>query len=598
MFLIRPKPYQNESILGYLVRASYVNGLKSPLQIFHVIGSPILNNRMPNDKILLGEYEKEALLDAFNLDETEFHTLFAHQSDGLNLIGNFSVPSAIFRTNHPRFCPLCVQEKGFIDGSTFFLPMTYCNKHGVELIDTLDGKRLKWSTPFLFEKLLEFRPSNGVFRKVSLNVVAFNKVIEKLMSHELSMLLPVQLKSFNLDEISQLIDFSMRYKNRMHSKTPLNITNYTNNQLANSFEDARSFLMDWPKSFDELLLYYEKNPMSHSRGKHGVRYCFRDLYDELYAKQNKHSVAYTLLKERFEHYLSNKYSASPFLNAISRVSVNLQEQSLLVTRNHAAQMLHCHVGKVDIYVREGLLKPETGNQNFFKRKTIQQLAICIKNSISLDQLATQLGISSHQTRILLKNHIIKPLTIPNTDNRDWLVEKKEVKRFFSDLQGGALTVIPDNAEIISSKNITFDGVDFLSLIKKMLAREILYSQRPIIDTSKLWTLSQFQICRITETNKPDLIPPRLAAEQISVNINAVYDWIKRGFITAVPQKKQNVTHPVTMLHINNIEEFKTKYILSKNRKKDKRYKLISGPKLDGGVVNLYIEINSQQKINI
>lgn len=184
---------------------------------------------------------------------------------------------------------------------------------------------------------------------------------------------------------------------------------------------------------------------------------------------------------------------------------------------------------------------------------------------------------------------------PNADNRDWLVEKKEVKRFLADLKHGALSVIPNNTTIVNLKTLAFEGFDFFSLIRKMLAREILYSQRPVIDTSKLWTLSQFQICRITETNKPDLIPPRVAAEQISVNINAVYDWIKRGFITAISQKKQNVTHPVTMLHINNIEEFKKKYILSKNLKKDKRYKLISGPKLDGGVVNLYIEINSQQK---
>lgn len=597
MFLIRPKPYGNESILGYLVRACHTNGLKSPLQIFQAIGCPISNNRIPNDKVLFGEYKYEALLDAFDLDESEFPSLFAHQGDSLSVIDSFAVPSTIFRANHPRFCPLCVQEKGFVDNSTFFLPKTYCTEHQTALIDTLDGQRIKWSTPFLFQHLLEFKPSDEPNPTLP-SVIEFNEIIDKLMSHEPSTLTPVQIRNLNLDEISKLIDFSMRYKNRTNASTPLNLANHTNDQLAKAFEDAHSFLMNWPTSFDDLLLYYEKNPMSHTRGKHGVRYCFRDLYDELYAKQNKHSVAYTLLKKRFEHYLSNEYSASPFLNNISRVTINLQERSLLVTRKHAAQILHCHAGKVDIYVREGLLLPENGNENFFKRKVVKQLAVRIKNSLSLSQLASQLDISTHNTRILLNNKTIKTLLAPNADNRDWLVEKKEVKRFLADLKHGALSVIPNNTTIVNFKTLAFEGFDFFSLIRKMLAREILYSQRPIIDTSKLWTLSQFQICRITETNKPDLIPPRLAAEQISVNINAVYDWIKRGFITAVPQKKQNVTHPVTMLHINNIEEFKTKYILSKNRKKDKRYKLISGPKLDGGVVNLYIEINSQQKINI
>ena len=276
MFLIRPKPYGNESILGYLVRACHTNGLKSPLQIFQAIGCPISNNRIPNDKVLFGEYKYEALLDAFDLDESEFPSLFAHQGDSLSVIDSFAVPSTIFRANHPRFCPLCVQEKGFVDNSTFFLPKTYCTEHQTALIDTLDGQRIKWSTPFLFQHLLEFKPSDEPNPTLP-SVIEFNEIIDKLMSHEPSTLTPVQIINLNLDEISKLIDFSMRYKNRTNASTPLNLANHTNDQLAKAFEDAHSFLMNWPTSFDDLLLYYEKNPMSHTRGKHGVRCVFRRL---------------------------------------------------------------------------------------------------------------------------------------------------------------------------------------------------------------------------------------------------------------------------------------------------------------------------------
>lgn len=72
---------------------------------------------------------------------------------------------------------------------------------------------------------------------------------------------------------------------------------------------------------------------------------------------------------------------------------------------------------------------------------------------------------------------------PSVDNRDWLIEK-EVKRFLADLNREALTVIPENAEIIGFKNLTFERRDFLSLIRKMLGRQILYIQNPVIDTSK------------------------------------------------------------------------------------------------------------------
>lgn len=138
---------------------------------------------------------------------------------------------------------------------------------------------------------------------------------------------------------------------------------------------------------------------------------------------------------------------------------------------------------------------------------VKQLAIRIKNSLSLSQLASQLDISHHHTRILLNNQIIKSLLTPSVDNRDWLIERKEVKRFLADLNHGAVTVIPENAEIIGFKNLTFEGVDFLSLIRKMLSREILYIDHPVLDTSTQWNLSQFKICRVVETSNSALISP-------------------------------------------------------------------------------------------
>ena len=233
MLLIRPKPYQNESILGYLARACYANGLKSPLQIFQLINFSISNNRMPNDKILFGEYARNALLEAFNLDKKASSTIFSYRTDGLNRIADFVLPSTLFRANHPRFCPYCVQEMGFIECSTFFLPKTYCTKHQTALVDRLDGKRIRWSTPFLFESLLEYKHPHESHQNTSGTVIAFNNILEKLISHEPSTLMPIQIRNMNLDEISKLIDFSMWYKNRANASTPLNLANYHRLDLKN-----------------------------------------------------------------------------------------------------------------------------------------------------------------------------------------------------------------------------------------------------------------------------------------------------------------------------------------------------------------------------
>lgn len=589
MFLIRPKTHPNESILSYLVRASHVNGLKSPLQIFQAIRLPITNSRIPNDKVLYGEYAQKALFGAFNLTDTEFPVLFAHQSDGLNLIGDFTVPSTIFRTNHPRICPYCVQEMGFIECSTFFLPKTYCTKHQTALVDRLDGKRIRWSTPFLFKSLLEYKRSNESHSNTSGTVIDFNNILEKLISHEPSTLMPVQFRNMNLDEISKLIDFSMRYKNRTNASTPLNLANFTNDQLAKAFEDVHSFLMNWPISLDNLLFYYEKNPMSNRRGKHGIRYCFRDLYDELYAKQNEHHLAYSLLKQQFENYLATQYSDSAFLSTISRISTNLYENSRLINRKHAAKILKCRANKVDIYVREGLLQKSGHEGSLFLRKDVELLSHRLSNCLTLNQLASKLEIGRYKTISLLNDKIIKPILSPNENNRDWLIEKDEVLRFISILHSNSSFTTPNNATASTFKKITFHGMNFSCVIRKMLNGEITYLYVSCTDITKSLSLNQFIPFLRHEVDDLDFFTPKEASKYLSVNVNAIYFWIKKGLLKATKKKVNNVTRPIIMIDITDAYEFKSKYILSKNRVYNKKYTAISGPQIDGGIVNLFIE---------
>ena len=544
---------------------------------------------MPNDKILFGEYARNELLAAFNLDKKAPLTLFSYRTDGLNRTADFVLPSTLFRANHPRLCPYCVQEMGYIECSTFFLPKTYCTKHQTALLDKLNGKRIRWSTPFLFENLLEYKRSNESHSNTSGTVIDFNNILEKLISNEPSTLMPVQIRDMNLNEISRLIDFSMRYKNRANASTPLNLANYTNDQLAKAFEDAHSFLMNWPTSFDDLLFYYEKNPMSNRRGKHGIRYCFRDLYDELYAKQNEHHLAYSLLKQQFENYLATRYSDSAFLSTISRISTNLYENSRLINRKHAAKILKCRANKVDIYVREELLQKSGHEGSLFLREDIELLSHRLSNCLTLNQLASELEIGRYKTISLLNNKIIKPILKPNENNRDWLIEKDEVLRFISILHSNSSFTIPNSATATTFKKMTFHGMNFPCVIRKMLNGELTYLYVGSTGITKKLSLNQFIPFLRHEVDEPDFFTPKEASKYLSVNINAIYFWIKKGLLKATRKKVNNVTRPIIMIKTESALDFKSKYTLSKERNKNRKYTVISGPKIDGGIVYVYEE---------
>lgn len=588
MFLIRPKPYKSETLLGYLARASSANGLMSSLQILQAIRFTISNGRMPNNKIILGEHALNEIKEAFRLSDEEVMSLCAHKiNDDTYRVGSLSAPSVLFRANYPRFCPLCMRENGFIDATMLFLPKTYCIKHKIKLIDTIDGQRIKWTTPFLFERIMNYHNDEILTAQPSAATIDFNLIINDLLLNNCTTQLPEELRKLDLHEICKLIYFGIRYINKTNSSKPLVFANMTNDNLIYQFEIAYSFLTKWPESFHELLRHFEKNPMSKNRGTHGIRYCYRDLYDEIYSKQNSNSATYKILKNKFEEYLSNHFEGSAFGAGIHKISADRLKQSQLVNKTQAAKMLRCHPNKIDVYLREGLLSPANQHENNFLRLEIEELACRLHNCLTLTECAIHLGISKKNTMLLLRYNIIKPLLTSSPQNRDWLVEKSEIEQLISCMMKNAMPNIPKQTNVSSFKKLTFNKESFIDVIKKMISGEIKYILQ--LERNDKYNINQFKPCvkQLTENN---ILTPELVAKELSININAVYDWIHKGLLKAEKQKLSHVTRPITIITADELCEFTEKYVLAKNKKPDQHYQLVSGPKIDGAVVNLFAKI--------
>jgi len=141
--VITPSPLAGESILGFILRVSELNGYASPMKLLHYAGmddNEARSARPPLDKLapIFGKSQEE--LKTAGLDNMS-------QSRGryLEVMGH-SIPSMFTSCKHASLCLECVQENGFIEGYYEIKYAIACPKHKVKTIRYCPGcqNTLSW----------------------------------------------------------------------------------------------------------------------------------------------------------------------------------------------------------------------------------------------------------------------------------------------------------------------------------------------------------------------------------------------------------------------------------------------------------------------
>jgi hypothetical protein len=357
------------------------------------------------------------------------------------------------------------------------------------------------------------------------------------------------------------------------------------------YSAAYWYIEEWPIRFFDLLSHFETHPMSNKRLT-GIRKCFRDLYDEIYSSENINSGAYILLKNGFEQYLSDHFSNGMLMRSLTQVDDHVKEESTYVTETQVAELLFCHLGKVKVYIREKLLsscKVLPNGKHLFLRSHVMQFKLRLKLCCSIDESAELLDISVYHTRQLLRDNIIPSILKPNNENRDWLIEKSQIKKLVFRLKSSSDHTVKKYKT--AQKRYTFTKVNFGCLFRSMLNGEINFGYT----ANKKRPLSLVQFTPYFDDNDEplaDFLSPIEATRELGVNINAIYDFIKLGYLECEKLQVKRTARPIKMIPKTSIEKFMSHYMLSKNTKNmhPNDIYLTSGPKIDGCCVNLYCKV--------
>jgi TniQ len=149
-FLVRhPAPNPTESLLGYVLRVSEGNGYSSPWSVYCLAG-------MKSNEMRASGVKLEKLARITNWPQEKLDTIAysapAGQPRWSRLLGHPVLPQDLNLT-HPRFCPQCAREKGFLEAHWDLALMVACPVHQCSLAASCQqcGRHLRWFRHGLLE---------------------------------------------------------------------------------------------------------------------------------------------------------------------------------------------------------------------------------------------------------------------------------------------------------------------------------------------------------------------------------------------------------------------------------------------------------------
>lgn len=147
LLLRTPAHVATESLLGYVLRVSEVNGYDTPWHVLSLAGFGQKEMRtagFPAGKLSTvlgrntGDLEGIAYC-GYQENGDRYYKILSH------FLGN-GLTEGPFRLDKPAFCPHCVAEDGYLDAFWDLSIAVVCPRHGCQLLDACPkcGKKLRW----------------------------------------------------------------------------------------------------------------------------------------------------------------------------------------------------------------------------------------------------------------------------------------------------------------------------------------------------------------------------------------------------------------------------------------------------------------------
>jgi TniQ len=414
--VVRAKPKDGESYLGFLLRLTELNSYVATAWIRELAHIPVLTRvGMQIDRIAR---DLPSLARLVHCDVSDLHCLL-YQPIRYNydapVLGS-SHPPHVLRLRRSKLCPKCLQEENYCQKLWDYTAATACPIHHVLLIDEcrICRRRITWT-----RKRVSVCRCGGDFRETEASKIAQKEVevsalIFKILrgspnSHKLSNSNP--LSNLDLGSVLGALFFVA-----VHQKTGgqliQSFTSLTVREAHDAMQDAFRVFKDWPNNFHSFVGeqcsrkggFVSTNSLFNRYGSFA-----RQLYRVTYLPDSISKI----LREEFEAYVTEKWKEGR-----SQAPLWFSNHSgKYVNRRKAAELLNVTPQIIERMVREdklkGIIVRKKVRKNFsVDAAEVDNLLQIYRRSLSMSEATGLLGLrSGHVMALIRKGGPLKAILI-------------------------------------------------------------------------------------------------------------------------------------------------------------------------------------------
>ncbi|GLX70797.1 TniQ family protein [Paenibacillus glycanilyticus] len=356
--LIRPRPFPDESLRGYIVRLSEANGYNDSKMLFRYLG--------------LQKYNKfeNLLIPKKSLDLTRLSILCSHPISVLQKLTLYhslfddyeneieeNIKHMIWRrgtcAHKQRICPLCLKETRYHKNSWELSLFTICNIHKCLLIDECQ----------VCHKIIDPYRDSLSSCKCGFNYADSKVVIVE--SDDQQFLHKIFYRKVNLVKENLLIKLPLSHSVYVMITLAVLIRGQRRKDQINKLDEIVEVFQDWPNSFFQFVdkvRIQKGNPIVFSK----LKTFFEEHY---YNKKLKFIVKAfeTYLEQYWKTGYSNKILISDFAysKVSSKITATLKRQNAILNktglnRREVARSLGIGLDQIEMLQERGVLKPIGG----------------------------------------------------------------------------------------------------------------------------------------------------------------------------------------------------------------------------------------------
>ncbi len=573
--LVRPRPFDHEAAISYLIRISQANGFSTPRQLWLAMQNgedPTSLNELMNWMGVRIDSEASLLGPVPHYWKSSVHVM-----SGLGIND--------YNHHFMRWCPRCLAESQHLHSMWGLKLQCVCEKHGTPLTDCCPscGVLQRFERSNIGQCSCGARLDRGDCGTTPSKVWAINRWLARGSGNDAA------FSNLAAADWHRMVRFLGQFTVDSQPKRPGQISGLHHLGVATAAICRTAELLDdWPQQFNELLAVLQGQGLA----KRSVRQSFGRLYRVLY--HDLRAPVYQFLRDAFEEHLKENWWGFVCKRNRSFKSETVKNHPRLTLENAARQAgtstsLVRHLIQVELIpgVEEKL--PSGRHLRSVHQNDVGRISALADGAMTLGEAANFLALPERRVRELVMAGLLTPIVSRiTTKAAAWLFSQEQLSAlsYFPVVPQGkpGLVSVPQILKSWSLRKGEFPAL--VKVLKNGVLMSAIATPGPIgklkLDATQVrsW-LAEHRIAA------NDWLSVDLAARVLGVKQQVAYELVAKGLLKTTPCSSN-----ARAISAAQIQAFKNQYVslveIATNWGRSSKWVLLNiegapvcGPSIDG-----------------